>query len=128
MSEKSPDLKARTKGFALRVIRLVESLPRRRACDVIGTQQLRSATSTAANYRPACRGRSSAEFCSKMGIVEEEADESLFWLELLVEAKLVRQELMQSLLLEASEIVAMVVASIRTARRNRSSAERGRKV
>jgi len=78
------DLKKRTKAFALRVIALVESLPRSRTANVIGNQLLRSGTSVGANYRSACRGRSPAEFVSKMGIVEEEADESLFWMELLV--------------------------------------------
>ncbi len=77
------DLKKRTKAFALRVIALVESLPRSRTANVIGNQLLRSGTSVGANYRSACRGRSTAEFISKMGIVEEEADESLFWMELL---------------------------------------------
>jgi four helix bundle protein len=119
MSAKSPDLKIRTKEFALRVIRLVNSLPNNRSCDVIGRQLLRSATSAAANYRSACRGRSTAEFCSKLGIVEEEADESACWIEMLIEAELVPQERLASLLLEANEIVAMVVASIKTARRHR---------
>ena len=83
---------------------------------MIGHQVLKSATSVGANYRSACRGRSKAEFCSKLGIVEEEADESIYWLELLVEAEIVKPELMQELLAEANEITAMVVASIRTAK------------
>lgn len=119
MNTKPPDLTLRTKQFALRVIRLVDRLPNKRSCNVIGGQLLKSATSVGANYRSACRGRSTAEFCSKLGIVEEEADESGYWLELLIEAGLVRAELLQGLLAEANEIVAMVVASIRTARRNR---------
>lgn len=114
---KSSDLKVRTKQFALRIVRLVNSLPNNRACDVIGKQLLRSATSVGANYRAACRGRSTAEFCSKLGIVEEEADESVYWLELLRDAGVVRPELTEDLYCEAGEIVAMVVASIRTARR-----------
>jgi len=118
MTSKSPDLKIRTKEFALRVIKLVDSLPNKRSCDVIGKQLLRSATSVGANYRSACRGRSNAEFCSKLGIVEEEADESAYWIELLIETKVVREELLAALLIEANEIVAMVVASIRTARRS----------
>ena len=116
MEDKSPDLRVRTKRFAVRVIRLVDSLPRKRSCDVIGHQLLKSATSVGANYRSACRGRSRAEFCAKLGIVEEEADESQYWLELLVEAGVVREDLMTELLAEAGEITAMVVASIRTAR------------
>ena len=118
MNGKSPDLKVRTKDFAVRVIRLVDSLPGRRSCDVIGKQLLRSATSVGANYRAACRARSAAEFCSKLGIVEEEADESVYWMELLVAADAVRPELLADLLGEANEILAMVVASIKTARGN----------
>jgi len=116
---KSPDLKVRTKQFALRVIKLIGALPRGLSSDVIGKQLLRSATSVGANYRAACRGRSTAEFCAKMGIVEEEADESSYWLELLIEGKIVKAELLNELLVESNEIVAMVVASIRTAKGNR---------
>lgn len=113
---KSPDLRIRTKEFAVRVVRLVESLPRTRSVDVIGHQLLRSATSVGANYRSACRGRSRPEFLAKLGIVEEEVDESLFWLELLVEAGIVQRTVLVDLLTEANEITAMVVASIRTAK------------
>jgi four helix bundle protein len=116
MTTKSPDLRVRTKAFALRVMKLVDSLPNRRSCDVIGKQLLRSATSTGANYRAACRARSTAEFVAKLGIVEEEADESAYWMELLVEGEIVKQELLSDLHAEAGEIVAMTVASIRTAR------------
>ena len=118
MKTKTPDLKVRTKEFA---VRLVDSLPKQRSCDVLGHQLLKSATSVGANYRSACRGRSTAEFCSKLGIVEEEADEAMFWLELLVEAGIVRRELLADLLAEADEITAMVVASIRTARAARKA-------
>ena len=117
MSE--PDLKARTKAFSLRVIRLVESLPAGRTADVIGKQLLRSGTSVGANYRASCRAKSPADFIAKMGIVEEEADESIFWMELLIESGLVRQELLDDLLKEADELVAIVVASIKTAKRNK---------
>jgi len=113
---KSFDLKLRTKQYALRVIRLVNTLPKTRPADVIGHQLLRSATSVAANYRAACRARSTAEFCAKLGIVEEEADESELWIELLIESGIVRRELLADLLAETSEIVAIIVASIRTAR------------
>ena len=110
------DLKARTKRFALRIIRLVESLPRSRSAEVIGKQLLRSGTSVGANDRSACRARSTAEFCSKMGIVEEEADETVYWLELLMESDLVGRDRLTSLHDEAGELVAIVVASINTAR------------
>jgi four helix bundle protein len=80
---------------------------------------LRCGTSVGANYRAACRARSPAEFCSKLGIVEEEADESIYWIELLIEAEIVRQELLQDLLQETNEILSMVVASIKTAKSNR---------
>lgn len=106
----------RTKQFALRTIRLVESLPRKRTSDVIGLQLLRSATSVGANYRAACRGRSRAEFCAKLGIVEEEADECVYWLELVMESGLLKRSLVENLHVEATEILKMVVASIRTAR------------
>jgi len=109
-------LRTRTKQFALRVIKLVDALPTGRAADVIGRQVLRSATSVGANYRAAQRGRSKAEFCAKLGIVEEESDESAYWLELLGESGIVKEELLADLLGEANEIAAMVVASIRTAR------------
>jgi four helix bundle protein len=81
------ELKERTKKFALRVIRLVEALPNGRLCDTIARQILRSGTSVGANYRAACRARSNADFVSKMGIVEEELDECLYWLELLSDTK-----------------------------------------
>jgi len=113
------EMKDRTKRFALRVIRLTESLDRRRSADVIGRQLLRSGTSVGANYRAACRAKSTADFVAKMGIVEEEADEALFWMELLVEAELIKVDLIADLMQECQEITAIVVASINTARGNR---------
>jgi four helix bundle protein len=114
----TPDeFKDRTKAFALRVIRLVNSLPRSRAASVIGGQLLRCGTSVGANYRAACRARSSADFVSKMGIVEEESDESAYWMELLIEAGIMKKSRIPDLLNEANEILSMVVASIRTSRR-----------
>lgn len=110
------ELKRRTKQFALRVIRLVESLPNNRTAEVIGRQLLRSGTSVGANYRAACRAKSKPDFISKMGTVEEEADESLYWMELLIEAGLVKPELLEPLMKEADELVAITVASINTAR------------
>ena len=97
----------------------MNSLEYGKSTDVIGKQLLRSGTSVGANYRAACRGRSTAEFIAKMGIVEEEADESVYWMELLVEGKLVRAELLDELIHEANELVAIVVASIKTAKGNR---------
>jgi four helix bundle protein len=111
------ELKERTKAFALRVIRLASSLERGPAADVIGKQLLRSATSVGANYRAACRARSQAEFIAKMGIVEEEADESLYWMELLIGAGLADPQRLQPLMDEANELLAITIASIRTARR-----------
>lgn len=110
------ELKRRTKQFALRVIRLVESLPNNRTAEVIGRQLLRSGTSVGANYRAACRAKSKPDFISKMGTVEEEADESLYWMDLLIEAGLVKPELLEPLMKEADELVAITVASINTAR------------
>ncbi len=115
--DKKDDLRQRTKQFALRVIGLVESLPKGRTADMIGHQLLRSATSVGANYRAACRAKSIADFISKMGTVEEEADESLYWMELLVEAGIVKSELLTALMQEADELVAITVASINTAKK-----------
>jgi len=98
------------------VVVVVEDLPRGRTADVIGMQLLRAGTSVGANYRAACRARSRKEFIAKMGIVEEEADESQFWLGLLLERKLLAAERLSSLHQEAGQIVAMTVSSIRTAR------------
>ena len=111
------EMKRRTKKFALRVVRLVESLPKGRTAGVIGRELLRSGTSVGANYRAACRAKSTADFISKMGTVEEEADESLYWMELLVEAGIVKSEKLGSLMKEADEALAITVASINTAKR-----------
>jgi len=118
------DLRERTKGFALAILRLVDELARRRATDVIGRQLLRAATSVAANYRSARRARSRKEFLAKMGIVEEEADESAFWLELLMEAGLVSSARAPDLRDEAGQPVAITIASIRTAREGGRSVPR----
>jgi len=111
------DLKRRTKQFALRVIRLIEALPRTRTAQVVGDQLLRSATSVAANYRAACRARSQADFVHKLGIVEEEADESLFWLEMVVETDLMPAARVQELIQKADELTAIFVASRKTAKK-----------
>ena len=111
------ELMARTKAFALAVVRLVEDLPRGRTTEVLGRQLLRAGTSVGANYRAACRARSRKEFIAKMGIVEEEADESQFWLELLIERGVLDTSRASALQHEAGQIVAITVSSIRTARR-----------
>src|SRR6185295_19196264 len=105
-----------TKTFALAIVRLVDALPRTRAADVIGRQLLRAATSVAANYRSARRARSRKEFLAKMGIVEEESDESSFWLELLLEAGIATSSKVAALGDEAKQLVAITIASIHTAR------------
>ena len=117
MSE--PDLKKRTKAFALRILKLVDALPKTTAGRALASQIVRSGTSVAANYRAACRARSTSDFIAKMGIVEEEADETLFWLELLEEAALVTADKLTAIKKEANELIAITVASIKTARRNR---------
>ena len=109
-------LRDRTKQFALRIIRLVRSLPKSSEAQVLGKQLLRSGTSVGANYRAAGRARSKAEFISKIGIVVEEADETVFWLELLIESGIVKEGLLSELLTEANELVAIFAASQRTAR------------
>ena len=108
--------KQRTKKLAVQVIELVETLPKTRAADVIGRQLLRSGTSIGANYRAACRGKSTADVLSKLATVEEEADETAYWLELLVEGTIVAQPQIADLLKETNEVVAMTVASIKTLR------------
>ena len=110
------EFKERTKTIALRVIRLVEALPSSGAAGVIGRQLLRSATAVGANYRAACRAKSTADLIAKLGIVEEEADECLYWMELLVESSLVPETKLKSLMSEVNEIVAMTVQSIKTLR------------
>ena len=106
--------KRRTKQLALRVIKAVETLPKNRTADVLGRQLIRSGTSIGANYRAACRGKSTADVIAKLRIVEEEADESAYWMELLIESGLVSEARLSELMQETNEIVAMTVASIRT--------------
>ena len=111
--------KARTKAYAIRVIHVVDALPRDAVSKTLGLQLLRSGTSVAANYRASVRAKSAADFVAKMGTVEEECDESLFWMELLIDSKRMRATRLTSLMKEGGEILAMTVASIRTARPNR---------
>lgn len=109
-------MKERTRKFALRVIRAAASLPRTFEARHIGGQLLRAGTSAGANYRAACRGRSTAEFIAKMGIVEEEADESIYWMDVLIEAGIMPKPKLAALMTLANEILSIVVASINTAR------------
>lgn len=111
--------KQRTKQYGLRIIRLVESLPRGRTASIIGRQLLRAGTSVGANYRAACRGKSVADTLAKLAIVEEEADESLYWMEIIVEAGVLPEAKVRALMKEGDEIVAMTVASIKTLRRRK---------
>jgi four helix bundle protein len=113
------DLKKRTKAFALRILKLVDALPKTTAGRALASQIVPSGTSVAANYRASCRARSTADFIAKMGIVEEEADETLFWLELLEESDLITAAKLTAIKEEANELIAIAVASIKTARRNR---------
>lgn len=115
-AEKHDELRRRTKAFALRIIRMSQALPRTREANVIALQVLRSATGMAANYRAAGRSRSKAEFVAKIGIVIEETDETVFWLEMLVESGIVSPTKLQNLLAEATQLVAIFTASRKTAR------------
>jgi len=110
------EFKRRTKEFGTAVIAIVDGLPATRSADVVSRQLLRSATSVGANYRAACRARSRAEMFAKLSIVEEETDESLYWLELIEEAGLLSPEQLGPVYREGSEILAMVVASKKTLR------------
>jgi len=108
--------KERTKRFALAVVKRVETLPRTRAADVLGQQLLRAGTSVGANYRAACRGRSTSDVVAKLGIVEEEADEAICLMELLADAGVAPAERIGALKKEGNELLAMTVASIKTLR------------
>ncbi len=123
------ELKARTKLFARRVLHLVEALPRTRSAGVIAGQLGRSGTSVGANYRSACRARSTADFISKLGVVEEEADESAFWMEIVIEEKILPATKVQSLWEEANVLTAIMVSSRKTlARRNQKPKIKNQKV
>lgn len=115
----TPDQMAqRTKALALRILKLAESLPRTVTGKTLGHQIARCGTSVAANYRAAVRARSKAEFIAKLSIVHEEADETLFWLEMIVESNLIPFTKLQDLISETDQIVAIIVASLKTAKRN----------
>ena len=120
MVSKPEILRDRSKKFAIQVVELFRSLPKTDEAKVIGKQLLRSATSVAANYRAVCRSRSRVEFISRMGIVVEEADETVFWLEMLEETRIVGKEKIESVLVEANELLAIFAASQRTAKANKT--------
>jgi len=119
----SDELKRRTKQFALRVMKLVDALPDTRSGRAIGSQLARSATSVGSNYRAACRGRSKKEFIAKLGTVEEEADESAYWLELVIDGKLLKKQRVQPLLQEGEELTKIMASSRITASRSKSKRE-----
>jgi len=122
---KQHELRERTKAFALRIVRMYCALPKSTAAQVLGKQALRSGTSVAANYREASRARSDAELLSKLGIVEQELDETLLWLELLVDSHIVREAKMANLRQEADELLRMTIAAIKTTKRKAPARQRG---
>jgi four helix bundle protein len=112
------ELRTRTFRFGSRVITAVEALPRTQTAQILGRQLLRAGTSVGANYRAAARARSRADFVAKLGVVEEECDEASYWLEMILERKLLKRGQLDNLLAEADELLAITVASIKTARRD----------
>jgi four helix bundle protein len=118
---KSAELQQRTKNFALRVLKLIEHLPNSIGGGILANQLARSGTSVGANYRAACRARSRAEFASKLGTVAEEADESLYWLELIHDGKFIAQNRLASLISEADELTAIFTSGRRSASRHQPS-------
>jgi four helix bundle protein len=110
------ELAVRTKQFALRIVKAYQALPKTTEAQVIGKQVLRSGTSVAANYRSALRARSKAEFIAKLGIALEEADETLFWLELLIESRIVNEQRCSALMREASELTAIFASARKNSR------------
>ncbi|HLJ29520.1 MAG TPA: four helix bundle protein [Candidatus Angelobacter sp.] len=116
---KNEELRERTKQFAIRVIRLFRALPNVTDAQIMGKQLLRCGTSVGANYRAVCRARSKAEFIARLGVVAEEADESVFWLELIDETRVLKPKVLEEILREARELAAIFSASLKTARGNR---------
>lgn len=114
---KAEELKKRTKEFAIRVIKMVRALPKTEEARIIGKQILRSGTSIGANYRAVCRARSKAEFAAKMGIVVEETDETVYWIELLMEINIISKTKMNEILREANELLAIFAASHHTVKK-----------
>jgi four helix bundle protein len=122
--DKAAELRDRTRDFAIRVVKMTDSLPRRMSTEVMAKQLVRCATSIGANYRAACRARSHSEFVSKMQIVQEEADETQYWLELLFRSGVVGEQEFRPLEKEAAELTAIFTSSAATARKNRNSPSR----
>ena len=118
MSKFADELKKRTRQFGVRIVRVVQSLDEGPTARVLGNQLLRCGTSVGANYRAACRARSPAEFRAKLGIVEEECDEAIYWLEMMIEVGMKSETSLADLIQEANEILAIVVTSINTSRKN----------
>ena len=114
------ELKERTKQFALRIIKLIEALPNTATGRTIKNQLIRCGTSVGANYRATCRARSRADFIAKLGIVLEEADESVFWLELIIDALLLKEKLVEPLLTEANELTAIFAATLISSKKDKS--------
>jgi four helix bundle protein len=119
MDSRTEQLRARTKDFAIRIIHLFQALPSTKEAQTIGNQLLRCGTAVGANYRSACHARSRADFISKIGVVTEEADESVFWIELLSDLKIMKTEGLADLLQEARELTAIFSASRQTAKQRR---------
>jgi len=119
MTEK--ELKPRTRNFAVEILNFVDELPNRRSANIIGNQLGTSASSIASNYKAACRARSHAEFISKIGIVEEEADESVFWLDIIPDTKNSTTQIITPLLNEARELTAIFTAASKTAKQNKQN-------
>jgi four helix bundle protein len=113
------EMKSRFQDFSIRIIKLCRALPNDREGRLIGNQLFRCGTSVGANYRAACRARSKAEFAAKLGIVEEECDETLYWLEMITKLKKIKAKRLEALIIETNEILAMTIASIKTAKRTR---------
>jgi four helix bundle protein len=122
--DKAAELRDRTRDFAIRVVKMTDSLPRRMSTEIMAKQLVRCATSIGANYRAACRARSHSEFVSKMQIVQEEADETQYWLELLFRSGVVGEQEFRPLEKEAAELTAIFTSSAATARKNKNSPSR----
>ena len=119
MDSRTEQLRNRTKDFAIRIIHLFRALPRTKEAEIIGYQLLRCGTAVGANYRSACHARSRADFISKIGVVTEEADESVFWIELLADLGILKMERLEPLVKEARELTAIFNASRQTAKRRK---------
>lgn len=119
MAMTTQEFKNRTFEFGIRVISAVEALPKTETARILGRQLLRAGTSVGANYRAAARARSQADFISKLGVVEEECDESAYWMEVIIARKLLTRAQLKKIVAEANELLAITVASIKTARRGR---------